>query len=64
MFFHWQVGVCLLRSGWILVMMPIKNDIYTMMVSYPISWVITSLAFLVYTLRFSRLGEMLRRKAA
>lgn len=53
------IGVCLLRSVWIIFMMPIRNNMYTMMISYPISWLISSLAFAVYTRRFSKLKTIL-----
>lgn len=45
------IGVCLLRSAWILLVMPIHNNMYTVMFSYPLSWVVTSIAFIVSTLR-------------
>ncbi|MDO4977405.1 MAG: MATE family efflux transporter [Eubacteriales bacterium] len=49
------VLVCLLRSVWILFVMPLHNNMYTMMISYPISWSICSVAFFVYLLCFSKL---------
>lgn len=55
------IGVCLLRSLWILLVTPISNNIYTIMVSYPISWVTSSLAFYIYAFRFSRLKKLYRR---
>lgn len=53
------VGVCLLRSLWIIFVMPLHNDMYTMMVSYPISWVVSSIAFIIYTKKFSKLKAIL-----
>ncbi len=53
------IGVCLLRSIWIIFVMPFHNDMYAMMVSYPISWVVSSVAFLIYTKKFSRLENVI-----
>ena len=55
------VGICLLRSIWILGYLPKHNDIYTMMNSYPISWVATSAAYLIYMLCFSKLKVIGRK---
>lgn len=55
------IGVCVLRSAWILLMMPSHHDMYTMMNSYPISWVISSIAFIVYLFRFSKLKAYFRK---
>lgn len=48
-------GICILRSAWILFVLPVHHDMYTMMNSYPISWIVTSLAFFLYLPLFSRL---------
>ena len=42
------VGVCALRVLWILVAVPLKPDILTVVFSYPLTWSITSILFLVY----------------
>lgn len=41
-------GVCVLRVLWILVAVPIHRDILTIIFSYPMSWGITALLFIVY----------------
>lgn len=41
-------GVCLLRIGWLLVAVPIWTDIKTVMFSYPITWITTSILFVIY----------------
>lgn len=51
------VGVCLLRVLWIMVAVPMRKDIYSIMFSYPLTWVITSILFIVYYLFFSRLKK-------
>lgn len=58
------IGVCLFRSIWIIAMMPGHNNIYTVMISYPVSWVITSLALYVHLFGFSKLKDYMRMKKA
>ena len=41
-------GVCLLRVIWIFFVVPLHRDIFTVTASYPISWTLTSICFLVY----------------
>lgn len=41
-------GVCVLRIGWLLAAVPIWNNIKTVMFSYPITWITTSILFVVY----------------
>ena len=48
-------GVCVLRILWIVFAVPMKKDIYTIMFSYPLTWVITTVLFVVYYLWFSKL---------
>lgn len=55
------VGVCLIRSIWIIFVLPMSNNMYTMMNSYPISWGITSIAFYVYFFKFSKLKQIMRK---
>lgn len=56
------VGVCILRVAWILVVVPLSRNIYTIMFSYPLTWVTTTLLFTVYYLFFSRLGRYSKRR--
>ncbi|MCQ2499930.1 MAG: MATE family efflux transporter [Lachnospiraceae bacterium] len=58
------IGVCLIRSLWILFVLPKHHDMYTMMNSYPISWSISSIAFFIYLFTFSKLKPYLRKKKA
>ena len=53
-------GVCVLRVAWIAVMKPIFPSVQTVILSYPITWVITSLLFLAYYLK----GGWLKRSIA
>ncbi len=56
------VGICILRVLWILAAVPIKRDMYTIMFSYPLTWVVTTVLFLIYYPMFSRL-RVWRNKA-
>ena len=49
------LGVCVLRVGWILIAVPLKRDIYTIMFSYPLTWVTTTVLFVIYYLFFGKL---------
>ena len=51
-------GICILRIIWILIAMPLRPQISTIIYSYPISWVITAILFIIYyTLRKRRWSE-------
>ncbi len=50
-----MLGICALRVFWLLVVVPQKRDIITIVFSYPLTWVVTSLTFFIYLHRFSRL---------
>ncbi|MDO4268846.1 MAG: MATE family efflux transporter [Eubacteriales bacterium] len=49
------VGVCVLRVTWILAVVPLNRNIYTIMCSYPLTWIVTTIAFAVYYLKYSQL---------
>ena len=44
-------GVCLMRVFWVTVVVPKMHQLPVLMLSYPITWVITSCMFIVYYLR-------------
>lgn len=48
-------GICGLRVLWILFAVPLRNDITTIIFSYPLTWVVTSVLFIIYFHRYSRL---------
>ncbi|WP_249299488.1 MATE family efflux transporter [Feifania hominis] len=50
-------GVCVLRIVWIFTLLPIRPELSTVLASYPISWVVTSVLFCLYY----RFGGWLRR---
>ena len=56
------LGICALRVVWILTAVPLKNDILTIVFSYPLTWTVTSIAFIVYYLFFSHLKIVGRKR--
>ena len=42
------VGICIARVVWIYTVVPLNNDISTVAVAYPITWGLTSLAYIIY----------------
>jgi Na+-driven multidrug efflux pump len=47
-------GVCVLRMIWIITVVPFLPDIKTVIFSYPLSWTITSIMFIIYFKYYSR----------
>lgn len=48
-----MLGVCGLRVLWLLLYVPDHRSIYTVIFSYPLTWTITSVLFLIYLHGFS-----------
>lgn len=48
------VGICALRVVWMFTVVPQWHEILAIMISYPISWVLTSSAFILYYRKVSR----------
>ena len=48
------VGICALRVLWIFAVVPLWHDILAIPISYPISWLLTSAAFILYYARVPR----------
>lgn len=42
------VGICLLRVVWLYIVVPINPVLTTTLISYPVTWSLTSIAFIVY----------------
>lgn len=55
-------GICVIRFLWILFAVPLRPDIYNIMFSYPLTWIITSIMFIVYYLFFSSLKITFKKK--
>lgn len=54
------VGICVLRVAWIMLAVPRWPDIRCVCLSYPITWSVTSVSFIIYYLQ----GGWLRRRIA
>lgn len=52
------LGVCLLRVVWIVMAVPLYPDIKTICFSYPLTWTVTSVLFLIYFKWFSKIRKM------
>lgn len=52
------LGVCLLRVVWIFIAVPICPDIKTICFSYPLTWTITSILFIIYFKWFSKVRKL------
>lgn len=53
-------GICLLRVVWLFTVLPYYRSFTTILVSYPVSWVLTSILFLIYYRR----GSWMKKKIA
>ncbi len=52
-------GVCILRIIWVIVSMHFFPSLFFILSAYPISWVVTSLLFIVYMFGFSKMRSWL-----
>ena len=41
-------GICVLRIAWIFVVVPLYPTLTVTLLNYPISWILTSVLFLIY----------------
>ena len=57
-------GVCLMRVFWVTVVVPRMHQLPVLMMSYPITWVITSCMFIVYYLRGRWLDRCIARQGS
>lgn len=48
------LGVCVLRIFWVAAAVPLWHNIKTVMFCYPLTWVVTSILFLVYYRNYSK----------
>ena len=48
------LGICALRVVWLLTAVPRWNNIRTIIFSYPLTWTVTSILFVIYYLFFSQ----------
>ena len=52
------IGTCVLRVTWIFTVGTFVHDLMVTLVSYPLSWSVTSIAFLIYYYRFSAIHKL------
>lgn len=57
-------GVCLMRVFWVTVVVPRAHQLPVLMLSYPITWVITSVMFVVYYLRGRWLDRCIKKQGS
>ena len=55
------VGTCVFRVIWVMTASVIRPDLYVTISSYPLSWSITSIAFLIYYYGFSAMRNLNKR---
>lgn len=48
------LGICVIRVLWLLFVVPAFPEIHTVILSFPITWILTSTAFLLYYLYYVR----------
>ena len=51
-------GVCGVRVLWIMLLVPIFHTFAWVMASYPVSWTLTSILFIIYYKKFSTLRNL------
>jgi len=54
-------GVCVLRLVWLLVIVPMNTTLQMILLSYPITWSITSALFIIYYLKGGWLKRAIHR---
>jgi putative MATE family efflux protein len=52
-----SIGVCGLRVLWIVIAVPQRPEIKTVIFSYPLSWAVTSVLFIIYYMYFWKKGR-------
>ena len=55
------IGICVLRVAWIALAVPLWRDIRNVCLSYPITWTVTSVAFLLYYFQGGWLRKRIER---
>lgn len=49
-------GVCLLRIIWVMTAVPVRRELSTIMIGYPVTWLLTGIAFIIYYI--FRMGDL------
>ena len=51
------LGVCVLRVLWVIFAVPYNRTMIMVAASYPITWTITSVLFVIYYVKFSKMRK-------
>lgn len=51
-------GVCVLRLLWLFIAVPRNRTITNILFSYPLSWVVTSILFIIYYIYLNKTGKI------
>ena len=51
-------GICLVRVFWVMVIVPMRHELNVLLFSYPLTWIITGVMFIIYYRR----GNWLKRR--
>lgn len=57
------VGVCMVRIFWVTVIVPMRHELSTLIFSYPLTWSITSVLFIVYFRRGNWLKRCMQKQS-
>lgn len=49
--------VCVLRVAWVTVMLPLRNTMETVMLSYPVTWIAAALAYILYYVYYTKTAK-------
>jgi len=52
------LGVCLVRALWVWFVAPVFPVVYTVLLSYPVSWILASSLILIYYFKFSSMRKL------
>lgn len=52
------IGTCVLRVVWVFTAVPVNPTLNMTLASYPMSWAVTSIAFMIYYYRFSPIRKL------
>lgn len=57
------VGVCMVRIFWVTVIVPMRHELSTLIFSYPLTWSITSILFIIYFRRGNWLKRCMKKQS-
>lgn len=57
-------GICLVRVFWVLVIVPMRHELSVLLFSYPLTWSITAILFILYYRRGNWLKRRIRAQEA